>query len=89
MLSGTLIRALVGISAVFGLAEFARADIFVYQLPDGARIVTDHPLANRDYKLVRQSRTSKGAGTLVSSRSTTPMSTRTFARRFASRRIWR
>ena len=69
MLSGTLIRALVGISAVFGLAEFACADIFVYQLPDGARIVTDHPLVNRDYKLVRQSRTSKGAGTLVSSRS--------------------
>ena len=69
MMTGTMIRALVGISAIFGLAEVACADIFVYQLPGGARIVTDHALANRDYKLVRQSKTSKGAGTLVSSRS--------------------
>lgn len=44
------------------------ADIYVYQLPGGARIVTDHPLTSRDYKLVRHSKTSKGAGTLVSSR---------------------
>lgn len=57
--------------SVFGLwvwAVAAHADIFVYQLPGGARIVTDHALNNRDYKLVRHSKTSKGAGALVSSR---------------------
>ena len=48
--------------------EIARADVFVYQLPGGARIVTDHALNNRDYRLVRHSRSSKGAGELVSSR---------------------
>jgi len=50
------------------MGNVAQADIFVYQLPGGARIVTDHPLNNRDYRLVRHSRTAKGAGTLVSSR---------------------
>lgn len=52
-----------------GAAGDALADIFVYQLPGGARIVTDHPLSNRDYRLVRQSRDSRGAGALVSGRS--------------------
>jgi hypothetical protein len=37
-------------------------------LPGGARIVTDHQLNTRDYKLVRHSRDTKGAGALVSSR---------------------
>lgn len=62
------IRAVLGVFALWGLGNAAQADIFVYQLPGGARIVTDHPLSSRDYKLVRHSRNSKGAGTLVSSR---------------------
>jgi len=52
-----------------GAAGETVADIFVYQIPGGARIVTDHPLSNRDYRLVRQSRDSRGAGALVSGRS--------------------
>jgi len=60
--------AIFALIAVAGLDNPVRADIFVYQLPGGARIVTDHPLTSRDYKLVRHSKTSKGAGTLVSSR---------------------
>jgi hypothetical protein len=60
------IRALAGVLALWGLGTVAQADIFVYQLPGGARIVTDHALNNRDYKLVRHSRTTKGAGALVS-----------------------
>lgn len=63
------IRAVLGAFTLWGLGNVAQADIFVYQLPGGARIVTDHQLSNRDYKLVRHSKTSKGAGTLVSSRS--------------------
>jgi Transglycosylase SLT domain len=61
-------RAILAILVVWGLGNAAQADIYVYQLPGGARIVADHPLNNRDYRLVRHSRTAKGAGTLVSSR---------------------
>lgn len=63
-----IFRVFLGVSSLWVLGGSAHADIFVYQIPGGARIVTDHPLNNRDYKLVRQSRTSKGAGTLLSSR---------------------
>lgn len=63
-----IVRTILGVFVLAGLADTAVADIFVYQLPGGARIVTDHALANRDYRLVRQSKTSRGAGTLVSSR---------------------
>ncbi len=58
----------LGMLALGALGNTAQADIFVYQLPGGARIVADHPLSNRDYKLVRHSKNSKGVGTLVSSR---------------------
>jgi|GEM_PF-476511 len=68
MQTGGYIRVVLGAFALWGLGNAAQADIFVYQLPGGARIVTDHPLNNRDYKLVRHSRNSKGAGALVSSR---------------------
>lgn len=68
MNKAVIIRMILGGIVLWGLGVNAQADIFVYQLPGGARIVTDHALTNRDYRLVRQSRTSKGAGTLVSSR---------------------
>jgi hypothetical protein len=55
-------------AALWAVAGTAAADIFVYQLPGGARIVTDHPLSSRDYKLVRHSKDTRGAGALVSSR---------------------
>jgi hypothetical protein len=65
---GVRVHAVLGALALCGLGGTVEADIFVYQLPGGARIVTDHALTSRDYKLVRHSKTSKGAGTLVSSR---------------------
>lgn len=68
MRSKAIFHAVLGVSALVMLGESARADIFVYQIPGGSRIVTDHPLNNRDYRLVRQSRDSKGAGTLISGR---------------------
>jgi len=55
--------------ALWALSGAAQADIYVYQLPGGARIVTDHALNNRDYRLVRHSRDSRGAGALISGRS--------------------
>lgn len=68
MNSSGYIRAFLGAFTLWVMGNVAQADIFVYQLPGGARIVTDHQLNNRDYRLVRHSKTSKGAGTLVSSR---------------------
>ena len=62
------IRIITGFLLLGGLTSGAQADIYVYQLPGGARIVTDHPLNNRDYRLVRHSRDSKGAGALISNR---------------------
>jgi hypothetical protein len=61
-------RATLGALMLWGLGNVAQADIYVYQLPGGSRIIADHALINRDYKLVRYSRTAKGAGTLISSR---------------------
>jgi len=68
MVRTAVFRMLIGGFLLTGLVASAGADIFVYQLPGGARIVTDHALNNRDYRLVRHSRDSKGAGALVSSR---------------------
>jgi hypothetical protein len=61
-------HAFLGFFGWWGLSVTAGADVYVYQLPGGARIVTDHALNNRDYKLVRHSKDSRGAGALVSSR---------------------
>lgn len=47
----------------------AHAAIYIYQLPDGSRIISDHAMQNRDYKLVRASRTVGGVGALAASRS--------------------
>lgn len=68
MIKTGAIQAILGALLLSGLGDTALADIFVYQLPGGARVVTDHPLNSRDYKLVRHSKTSKGAGALISSR---------------------
>lgn len=59
--------------AVGGLAlvvatRSAAAAICVYQLPGGSRIIADHPLTNRQYKLIRCSVSVKGMGALVAAR---------------------
>lgn len=41
--------ALIG----FGISVSAHAAIYVYQLPDGSRMVTDHALNGRQYRLIR------------------------------------
>lgn len=68
MRSKVVFHAFLGVFSLAMLGDSVHADIFVYQIPGGSRIVTDHPLTNRDYRLVRQSKDSKGAGTLISSR---------------------
>lgn len=39
--------------------------LYVYELPDGSRIVTDHELTNRQYKLVRTGDAASGIGRLL------------------------
>lgn len=51
-------------SAAIGLLVFvgansAQAALFVYELPDGSRVVTDHAVNNRQYRLVRVGHTPK------------------------------
>jgi soluble lytic murein transglycosylase-like protein len=43
------------------------ATLFVYELADGSRIVTDHALNNPSYRLVRMGATAKGTGQLAAS----------------------
>lgn len=46
-------------------AGLAQAALYVYELPDGSRVVTDHALNNRDYRLVRVGETVKDMGRLA------------------------
>ena len=83
-------RKFLGVFVFWGVGTAAYADVYVYHLPGGARIVTDHALNNRDYRLVRQSKDTRGAGALISSRKiqyavTDPTSYDRLIRRTASR----
>lgn len=53
---------------IAGPMSTAQAAMYIYQLPDGSRIVTDYPMSNKHYKLVRASRNVQGMGALVASR---------------------
>lgn len=43
----------------------AQAGMFVYELPDGTRLLTDHEVNDRNYRLIRTGRTTQGAGLLL------------------------
>lgn len=47
----------------------AHAAIYIYQLPDGSRIISDHAMKVQGYKLVRASQTVGGVGALAASKS--------------------
>lgn len=47
------------------VAGVAHADLYVYQLPDGSRVVTDYALNNRHYRLIRVGATTKDIGRLA------------------------
>lgn len=64
MLAGGRVAAVVGIVGWLS-ASAAQAALYVYQLPDGSRIVTDHALNNRTYRLVRVGDTPKDIRPLV------------------------
>lgn len=53
---------------VMFFAASVQAAIYVYQLPDGSRIVTDHAIKAKGYKLVRSSQTVEGVGVVAANR---------------------
>ena len=61
-------QMLTGLVLVAGLVGNAQAALFIYQLPGGTRIITDHALVGKEYKLVRKSESARGIGGLVSER---------------------
>jgi soluble lytic murein transglycosylase-like protein len=64
MVSKTRLTIAAGVLAL-ALAGTAQAALYVYQLPDGSRVVTDHALNNRQYRLVRMGDTPKDIGRLA------------------------
>ena len=46
-------------------ANLAQAALYVYELPDGSRVVTDHALNGRYYRLIRVGETAKNIGKLA------------------------
>ncbi len=59
------------LAAALGLWVAASAQagsLYVYQMPDGSRVVTDHALANPRARLVRESEEVKGLGRLAATR---------------------
>jgi len=58
-------RFAVGLSLTFLLGAPAFAELYVYEMPNGSRLVTDHPVNNKHYRLVRASVEARGAGTLA------------------------
>jgi soluble lytic murein transglycosylase-like protein len=64
-------RSAAGILLVLALglsASSAQAALFVYQMPDGSRIATDHLLRNKNYRLIRSGQTVSGVGILLAAR---------------------
>ncbi len=64
MLASRWVKAGVLVAGCLG-AGVASAALYVYELPDGSRIVTDHALSNRHYRLVRVGESVKEVGRLA------------------------
>jgi soluble lytic murein transglycosylase-like protein len=66
-----VLQGLVLVAGLFlSLSVSATTNLYVYELPDGSRILTDHALSNRNYRLVRVGRDVRGMGHLAASRHT-------------------
>lgn len=61
-------RATVLLTLLFaGLSGAVNAGMYIYQLPNGSRIITDHLLNNKHYKLIRTGDTDSHLGILLAS----------------------
>jgi soluble lytic murein transglycosylase-like protein len=59
---------LLGAAVAGAVQAGATPNLYVYELPDGSRIVTDHALNNKQYRLVRVGTNVRGTGHLIASR---------------------
>ena len=55
-------------AAGLGLVPAAHAQWYVYQRPDGSRLLADHLMGRRSYQLIRESRSIRGLGALLAQR---------------------
>ncbi|MHB8742423.1 MAG: lytic transglycosylase domain-containing protein [Sulfuricaulis sp.] len=57
----------LGLFVFFAACSVAQGDVYVYEMPDGSRVITDHPLNVRHThsRVIRVSQEVKGAGTLA------------------------
>lgn len=61
-------QMITGLILAAGFVGNAQAALFIYQMPGGTRIITDHALVGKEYKLVRKSESARGMGGMVSER---------------------
>ncbi len=57
--------AAIGLCAMFAMGATAQAEVYVYEMPDGSRMITDHPINARHTRVVRVAPDVKGAGRLA------------------------
>ncbi len=62
------LRGFIAGLILVALSGVAQATMFIYQLPDGTRVITDHQVYNKNYKLVRTGQTSSGMGQILASK---------------------
>jgi hypothetical protein len=67
---GRYLAALALAAFALSFSSATHAAIYIYELPGGSRMITDRPLHNKHYKLVRTSQNVRGMGTLLGSRNT-------------------
>ncbi|GAB4513184.1 MAG: hypothetical protein Tsb0026_17650 [Sulfuricaulis sp.] len=57
--------AALGLCALFVVGATAQAEVYVYEMPDGSRMITDHPINAKHTRVVRVAPDVKGAGRLA------------------------
>jgi len=57
--------AALGLCALFAMGVTAQAEVYVYEMPDGSRMITDHPINTKHTRVVRVAPDVKGAGKLA------------------------
>ncbi len=55
----------LGLLALFAVCDAAQGQVYVYEMPDGTRVITDHPINTKHSRVVRVTPDVKGAGKLA------------------------
>ena len=56
----------LGLLMIFAVSSVAWGEVYVYEMPDGTRMITDHPINAKHTRVVRVAPTVKDAGRLAS-----------------------